>query len=148
MSEEFLFEKTIYLSDTNAFGNAYFSKYFEWQGMAREAFFREIMPNPNFLIDSGIVLITVRAAVEFKHEVYLYDDIQIGLKVGAVKPSSSDLIFRYRRKKDNLVFAIGYQTVAFSDKSGNLIKIPPEIVKNARPYTDEVKFVIGKIFQK
>jgi enediyne core biosynthesis thioesterase len=146
MSKEFIFEKTVYLSDTNAFGNAYFAKYVEWQGMTREAFFRVIMPNQNFLIDSGIKLITARAAVEYKHEVYLYDDIEIGLKVGAVKPASSDLIFTYRRKKDGLVFARGFQTVTFADDKGKLMKIPQEIVNNARPYTDEVRYVLGKIF--
>lgn len=147
MSKEFIFEKTIYLCDTNAFGNAYFAKYVEWQGMAREAFFRVIMPNPNFLIDTHTKLLTIRAAVEYKHEVYLYDDIEIGLKVGAVKQSSSDLIFTYRRKKDGLVFALGYQTVTFAGEDGSPIKIPEEIIKNARPYTDEVRYVIGKIFK-
>ena len=148
MAKEFVFEHTVYLCDTNAFGNAYFSKYFEWQGMAREAFFRHIMPNPNFLIDTGIRLVTIRAAVEFKHEVFLYDDLEIGLKVGAVKQSSSDLIFTYRRKKDNSVFALGYQTVAFADKDGKFIKIPQEIINSARPYTDEIRYVLGKFFQR
>jgi acyl-CoA thioesterase FadM len=148
MSKEFVFEKTVYLSDTNAFGNAYFAKYFEWQGMAREAFFRQIMPNQNYLIDTGTKLRTARAAVEFKHEVFLYDDIEIGLKIGAVKQTSSDLIFTYRKKIDRLVFALGYQTVSFADSQGNPIKIPDEIIKNARPYTDEIRYVIGKIFQK
>jgi len=147
MSKEFIFEKTIYLCDTNAFGNAYFSKYFEWQGMAREAFFRVIMPDPFYLMNTGTKLITKRAAVEYKHEVYLYDDIEIGIKVGAVKPASSDLIFNYRRKRDKLLFAVGYQSILFADKEGRPIKIPKEIVEKARPYTDEVKYVLGKIFQ-
>ena len=146
MSKEFIFEKTIYLSDTNAFGNAYFSKYFEWQGMAREAFFRHIMPNPNYLIDSGIKLITKRAAVDFKHEVFLYDDVEVAMKVGAAKQVSADLIFTYRRKKDGLVFALGYQTIAFADKDGELMKIPAEIIDNARPYADEKRYILGKIF--
>ena len=146
MSKEFIFEKTVYLSDTNAFTNAYFAKYFEWQGMAREAFFRKIMPNPNFLLESGINLITKRAAIEYKHEVYLYDDLEIGLKVGAVKQSSSDLIFTYRRVRDDLVIATGYQTVVFADKNGKLIKIPEEVIKNATPNTDEKRYILGKIF--
>ncbi len=146
MSKEFVFEKTVYLSDTNAFGNAYFSKYFEWQGMAREAFFRKIMPNPNFLMESGINLITKKAAIDYKHEVFLYDDIEIGLKVGAVKQASSDLIFSYMKKKDGLVIAMGYQTVVFADKNGKMIKIPAEIIKNAVPYTDEKRYILGKLF--
>lgn len=148
MSKEFIFDKTVYLADTNAFTNAYFAKYFEWQGMTREAFFRKIMPNQNFLIDTGTRLITVRAAVEYKHEVFLYDDIEIGLKVGAVKGVSTDLIFTYRKKSDGTIFAMGYQTIAFADKNGVFTKIPKEIVDNARPYVDEMKFVMGKLFQK
>jgi len=146
MSKEFIFDKTVYLSDTNAFGNAYFSKYFEWQGMAREAFFREIMPNPSFLIDSGINLITKKAAIDYKHEVFLYDDIEISLKVGAVKQASADLLFTYRKKKDKTVIAQGYQTVIFADKNGQFLKIPQEIIIKAAPYTSETRFVLGKIF--
>ncbi|MCX5749804.1 MAG: hypothetical protein NTZ10_06140 [Candidatus Saganbacteria bacterium] len=115
--------------------------------MAREAFFRVIMPDPFYLMNTGTKLITKRAAVEYKHEVYLYDDIEIGIKVGAVKPASSELIFNYRRKKDNLLFALGYQAILFADKNGEPIKIPKEIVEKARPYTDEVKYVLGKIFK-
>lgn len=145
MSREFIFEKTVYLSDTNAFGNAYFSKYFEWQGMAREAFFRAIMPNPNFLMNSGLVLITKRAATEFKKELFLYDDIEIGIKVGAVKQASADLIFNIRKKQDKSVVAIGYQTVIFTDKNEKLVKIPEEIINKAIPFVDEKRFILGKI---
>jgi len=93
MSKEFVFSITVYLTDTNAFGNVFFSKYVEWQGMAREAFFREIMPNSNYILETGTRLITKKAAIDYKHELYLYDDVEIGLKVGAVKQASSDLIF-------------------------------------------------------
>ncbi len=148
MSKEFIFEKTVYLSDTNAFGNAYFAKYFEWQGMAREAFFREIMPDPMYLMKTGLKIITVRAATEYKNEVFLYDDLIKGVKIGAVKQASADLIFNFRRKKDNKAVALGYQTIAFADKDDKLIQIPQEIMETCRPYVDEVKYVIGKLFQR
>ncbi len=148
MSKEFIFEKTVYLSDTNAFGNAYFAKYFEWQGMAREAFFREIMPDPMYLMKTGLKLITVRAATEYKNEVFLYDDLIIGVKIGAAKQASADLIFNCRRKKDEKVVALGYQTIAFADKDDKLIQMPQEIMETCRPYVDEMKYVIGKLFQR
>ncbi|MCX5751666.1 MAG: thioesterase family protein [Candidatus Saganbacteria bacterium] len=144
--KEFIFQKTVYLCDTNAFGNVYFAKFFEWQGMAREAFFREVMPNPNFLIDTHTHLITVKAAVEYKQEAYLYDDVEIALVVVAVKHASADMVFTYRKQKDKSVLAKGYQTVAFADQKGNFIRIPPEIIEKARPYVDEKKYVISKIF--
>src|SRR5437762_1629723 len=58
----FVFLKTVYLSDTNAFGNTYFAKYFEWQGMARESFFNRVLfPDQQAFLASGIKLITAEA---------------------------------------------------------------------------------------
>src|SRR5436189_1700927 len=58
----FVFQKTVYLSDTNAFGNTYFAKYFEWQGMVRESFFKRcLVSDYKAFIASGIKLITAEA---------------------------------------------------------------------------------------
>lgn len=57
--KEFNFSKTVYLSDTNMEGNVYFARYFNWQGEAREEFYRQHYPL--HLLQSGLKLITVNA---------------------------------------------------------------------------------------
>jgi hypothetical protein len=36
-SKTFVYDFSVYLKDSNAYGNNYFSKVFEWQGVCREA---------------------------------------------------------------------------------------------------------------
>jgi len=38
----FSYELTVYLKDVNMFGGVYFSRYFEWQGMCREAYYLQV----------------------------------------------------------------------------------------------------------
>lgn len=127
-AKEFLFSKTVFLTDTNAEGNSYFARYFEWQGMAREDFFRHAVPTHMELLQSGIKLITVHSWIKYQHETYLFDDITIKVRTVSLKKMSMELGFTYVTKKvaENVV-AIGGQKLAYADKDGELIPVPPAI---------------------
>ena len=127
----FIFEKTVYLTDTNAEGNTYFSKYFDWQGMAREEFVRANVPGIIGILQSGVKIITIEAYLRFIQETFLYDEILIDVKTSNIKKASLDLIFTYTSKKTNQLIAKGRQKLAFADATGKLIPIPEEIRKNA-----------------
>ena len=127
----FIFEKTVYLTDTNAEGNTYFSRYFDWQGMAREEFVRTNVPGLVAILQSGVKMITVEAYLHFIQETFLYDEILIDVKTSNIKKASLDLIFTYTSKKTNQLIAKGRQKLAFADATGKLIPIPEEIRKNA-----------------
>lgn len=127
----FIFEKTVYLTDTNAEGNTYFSRYFDWQGMAREEFVRANVPGLISILQSGVKIITVEAYLHFIQETFLYDEILIDVKTSNIKKASLDLIFTYTSKKTNQLIAKGRQKLAFADATGKLIPIPEEIRKNA-----------------
>ena len=127
----FIFEKTVYLTDTNAEGNTYFSRYFDWQGMAREEFVRANVPGLIGILQSGVKMITVEAYLHFIQETFLYDEILIDVKTSNIKKASLDLIFTYTSKKTNQLIAKGRQKLAFADATGKLIPIPEEIRKNA-----------------
>ncbi len=127
----FIFEKTVYLIDTNAEGNTYFSRYFDWQGMAREEFVRTNVPGLVAILQSGVKMITVEAYLHFIQETFLYDEILIDVKTSNIKKASLDLIFTYTSKKTNHLIAKGRQKLAFADATGKLIPIPEEIRKNA-----------------
>ena len=50
----FIYERRIYLSDTNSFQNVYFAKYYEFLGEAREELLRYLMKEntPKFSINA------------------------------------------------------------------------------------------------
>ena len=99
--KEFVFEKTVYLTDTNLFGNTYFARYFDWQGMAREAFFKRLIGDFNKFMQSRIKLVTIEAHIKYHHEVTLYDEVIIKVKADNIKVATADLIFTYLNKKTN-----------------------------------------------
>lgn len=134
MSKEFNFEKTVYLEDTNAFGNAYFARYFDWQGTAREEFFKQIMPNPKILMESGIKFITISASMEYQKEAVLYDEIIINVKPTKVRMTTFELIFRFIRKSNQEVIAEGRQKIGFTNASGKIIAIPAQILLGGKSY--------------
>lgn len=130
MSEkEFVFEKIVYLSDTNLFGNVYFARYFDWQGMAREEFFRQIIKDNEKLLQQGIKFVTIEAITKYHRETSLFDNIIIKVRPDNVKITTFDLIFTYFNKNTNQLIAEGKQKIGFVDSMGKVIPIPDELKK-------------------
>lgn len=124
---EFSFYKRVFLTDTNAEGNVYFARYFDWQGMAREDFFRQAVPDHMKVMASGTKLITVHAWIKYEQETKLFDEIVIKIRTVSLKKMSMELDFVYFNSRTKSIVAIGGQKLAFSDKDGKLIPIPPSI---------------------
>ncbi|MEK7702872.1 MAG: thioesterase family protein [Nitrospirota bacterium] len=132
--EQFTFTKTLYLSDTNALGNAYFARYFDWQGMAREEFLKMLLPDPIQAFKSGMRLLTVEAHMKYKQETTLYDEIEIEVHTAHLRKVSVDLIFIYRNKKTGKQVGEGQQRIAVSDARGKLVPFPPIMRHNILKY--------------
>lgn len=150
MSKKFKFQKTVYLADTNAFGNVYFARYFEWQGMAREAFFREVSGSYAEMLAEGVKYITIAASINYKKESLLFDDIQITVEPRRVSLTTVELIFTYINMTRKEVIAIGKQKIGFSTMVGEVIPIPKKLLEGAVKYLDEnelknLKKVMDKI---
>lgn len=127
--------KTVYLSDTNAFGNTYFAKYFEWQGMAREAFLaRHLVPDVSVLMKSGVKLITVEASHSYKQETVVYDRVCVEVRAGAPKNASVELLFTFRNDRTNQLIGEGRQVIAFANNKGKLIRVPEAITENLKRF--------------
>lgn len=126
-TKEFIFEKTVYLTDTNLFGNAYFASYFDWQGMAREEFFRKVIGEDTNFFQSGIKLVTLEASIRYHQEVTLYDEVIIKAKPDNIRVATFDLIFTYLNSKTGGLVAQGRQKIGFVDSSGKVILIPKEL---------------------
>lgn len=126
----FTFNKTLYLTDTNVLGNAYFSRYFDWQGTAREEFLKQLTPDPLAFFRSGFKIFTVQAFMEYRHECYFYDEIEIEVKTTNIRRASLILIFIFRNKRTGQIIAQGGQKLAFADHKGRPTGIPAEMRKN------------------
>ena len=130
--KQFVFHKRVFLKDTNAEGNVYFSHYFEWQGNAREEFFRQNVPDHMQILQSGTRLITVNAWMIFKRSAYLFDEIVIDVKTAHLKQMTLGLLFTFVHKTTGEIIARGGQKLAFSDPNGAAIPIPSSIRENAK----------------
>ncbi|MBF0217723.1 MAG: acyl-CoA thioesterase [Candidatus Omnitrophica bacterium] len=119
------------------FGNVYFARYFEWQGMAREEFFKHMIQDKNYLMQNDLKLITVTAHVDYKNECFLYDDIDIAISVSEVTLTTAKIEFVYKNVMNDKVVAMGYQKIGFADKSGNIVHIPVDIVLGAKDYVKD-----------
>lgn len=129
MEREFTFEKTVYLTDTNAFGNTYFARYFDWQGMAREEFFRTIAGDYKRFLDARIKFITIEASIKYHSESILFDTVIIKVSPCNVKVTTFELVFTYTNKSTGKLIAEGRQKIGFADAKGDVIPIPEELLK-------------------
>lgn len=138
--KKFLFEKTVYLRDTNAEGNVYFARYFDWQGEAREEFFRSAIPEHQSLMEEGLRIITVEASMQYKLPSFLFDVIQIEITPCNVKRMTFDLDFKFFHKTTGRLAALGRQCLAFADvKSNKLVPIPEAFYKQGHVYLEGVE---------
>lgn len=132
--------KIVYLSDTNAFGNTYFAKYFEWQGIARESFLaRHLVPDVGVLFKTGIKLITAEASHVYKHETGVFDRVRIEVRTGPPKNATVELLFTFKDERTGNLIGKGRQKIAFADHKGKLIRVPPVIAENLKRFREACK---------
>ena len=134
MAETFVYEKTVYLCDTNAEGNVYFACFFEWQGIAREEFFRRNVPNHMRILQSGVRLITVNAWMIYQNECHLFDNISIQVNTANLKRASLELMFTFTNNTTHKLVGHGGEKLAFASSEGQLLAVPNTILENARRF--------------
>lgn len=122
--KEFIFEKVVYLTDTNLYGNTYFARYFDWQGMAREEFFKQIVGDYSSFLKTGIKLVTIEAYLKYWRETTLFDNVIIKVTLENIQVATFELHFTYINKKTEQLVAEGKQKIGFVDSSNKVIPIP------------------------
>jgi len=132
--KEFIFEKIVYLTDTNIFGNAYFARYFDWQGMTREEFFKQIIQDYDKFMQLGIKFVTLEASIKYHHEVTLFDKVIIKAKPDNIRITTFDLLFTYLNGKTCQLVAEGKQKIGFVNSVGKVIPIPKELREGWRRF--------------
>jgi len=120
---EYVFD--VFLKDSNAFGNVYFAKYIEWQGVIREKWFSTcIFPN---MLELPGNLVTKDVYNQYLLPVYPFQKVKGTLTVDFVKNCSLKYTVSFTSECGETLYSKGYQTVAYTDKSGKVVKIPQEI---------------------
>lgn len=137
-SKTFSYERVPYLTDTNMFGNVYFAQYFDFQGEAREEFFRYVMREDYGLFaQQGYGMATIDAYLKFKKELFVYEAVIIKVRLKKLKRMKALLEFVFIRKDDSSLIADGYQQVAFISREGQPIPIPAIVAKHAEKFAVE-----------
>lgn len=120
----------VYLKDSNAYGNTYFSRYFEWQGVCRERWFHDCISS-DMLRTQG-VFITKRASVDYLHETFPFQHVSCELNTFAVRQCSFHLMFRFG--VDGRTVATGSQEIVFARPDKRITRLPPEVLRRIRDY--------------
>ncbi|WP_144110352.1 acyl-CoA thioesterase [Paraburkholderia sp. BCC1886] len=120
----------IYLKDSNAFMNTYFSRYFEWQGVCRERWFHECIHND--LLGSDGMFVTKRAHQEYVHETFPFQRVDCFLNTVQVRHCSAYLLFRFC--VDGREVSRGYQQILYSGRDRKIRRFPDGIVERVKEY--------------
>lgn len=116
----------VYLKDATAYGNVYFSNYFNWQGFCREKWFKECL-FPNMLEVSGL-FITKNASIEFIREVRPFETVKATLNTRNIRQASVELVINFYSENNDLM-ATGSQTIIFANLKKRISRFPDYIFK-------------------
>lgn len=133
MTSPFRYETRVFVADTNCFGTVYFARYFEWQGRAREAFFRSALPNFQALVDAGYRLLTVKAMMRYRRELRLFDPLTISIEILELRLTTLLLRFSFFRGKQEPI-GVGHQRLVLTDRDGRPVKIPDDVRHRLQPF--------------
>ena len=136
LKKKFIFLKRVYLSDVNIHGGVYFARFFDWQGTAREEFFRVAVPIQDAFFSAGYQLLTIEASAEYKSPARLYDELEISISIGWIKKASAELRFTFLHRETGKLIAAGRQVIACADRNGKIIAAPEGIKELLLPYRE------------
>lgn len=120
----------IYLKDSNAYTNTYFSRYFEWQGVCRERWFHQCISAD--MLQSQGVFITKRAHTEYLQETYPFQSVECELNAWDVKHCSFYLLFRFSVGQS--IVATGFQQIVFARHDKRIQRLPSEVLDRIREF--------------
>jgi enediyne biosynthesis thioesterase len=121
---------TIYLKDSNAYGNTYFARYFEWQGVCRERWFYECIA-PDMLQAEG-VFITKHAQQDYVHETFPFQQIRCELNAYDIRKCSFWLEFRFYAAGE--LVSVGRQQIVFANHAKVISALPAHVIARIRQF--------------
>ena len=113
--------------DTNVFGNVYFARYFDWQGKVREEIMKEHYPEIISDLKEGLGFATEYAHIDFKHEAFLFEEIEIRMGLIDLSRSRIEFSFDYYNKNTQQLLALGRQAVIWVNSQHRVSLMPDEL---------------------
>ena len=132
MGETYDFRKVISMGDTNAMGNVYFAEYFKIQGVVRELWVKECVPNGLQHFAGGLILSTKSAHCEYRKPFFLFDTVLCRMHVEELRRVSAKLVFEYYNADTMNLQAFGWQVVVFKDANRKTCRAPDDFVRAAQ----------------
>lgn len=120
----------IYLKDSNATGNIYFARYFEWQGICRERWFHECV-SADMLEPLG-VFITKDAHQKYIRETFAFQRVDCEVTTFSIKQCTFSLLFRFF--VEGKLVSTGHQQIVFANKDKKITRLPAHILEKIRQY--------------
>lgn len=136
MSESFDYETTITIGDTDLMKAVYFAHFFKLQGIVRELWVLNAVPNSRRHLAEGLVLITKSASCEYHRNIHLFDRVVCKMQIRNLRAASSELVFRFYHAITGELHAEGLQKVAFMRADGRLCRMPTDFRVAALRYAE------------
>ncbi len=129
ITKAFVFERTAFLPDTNAEGNVYFARFFDWQGETREAYLQQGISPEEYraLLVSKTMMVTMKATMEYLKMLRLFDTIYVRMTTRNIRRASLELVFAFFNGRMGELVGRGSQQLTFQDRKGRIIPVPPPI---------------------
>jgi enediyne biosynthesis thioesterase len=121
---------SIYLKDSNAYGNTYFARYFEWQGICREKWFFDCVARD--LLQKEGVFITKHAQQDYLLETFPFQDIRCEVNTYDIRRCSFWLEFRFYCGEQPV--AVGRQQIVYADLDKQITALPELVLKRIKRY--------------
>lgn len=122
-------EVTVTLKDTNVFGNVYFSNYIQYQGVVREKFFLEKVPDLHELLTANSLrLVTIDTYNKFISNSYFGDILLVELTTSEINGASCRLNITFKNKATGELVGEGYQRVCIVGATGRVMRIPAQLL--------------------
>jgi acyl-CoA thioesterase FadM len=121
---------TIYLKDSNAYGNTYFARYFEWQGICRERWFHECVAAD--MLQAEGVFITKHAEQDYVQETFPFQQVECEVNTFDVRRCSFWLEFRFY--SGGQLVSVGRQQIVFANHAKQITALPERVMGKIRRY--------------
>lgn len=136
----FSYRRVVFLEETNATGNVYFSNYMKWQGHCREIFLKLTGDWVVRELGNRYALVTTWCRCEYYVETQAFDEICMHMFIAETVQNRMTLEFEYWRiggTQDELV-ARGSQQLAWLERrpDGRMYPrpVPPELLGSIEQY--------------
>lgn len=120
----------VYLKDSNATGNVYFARHFEWQGICRERWFHQCIQED--MLQGVGVFVTKSAHQEFLQETFAFQKVDCYLNTYNIRHCSFSLRFKFVVSGQTV--AIGHQEIVFAGHDKRIKKLPVDVLEKIKRY--------------